>query len=178
MAFLRAHLTPDQRRFVKFLVVGTSGVPVNLVTVFVATMAMPAAAFGPVRDRLAPLIGVERLTADGVRDGLAYLLGVGVSIFTNFLLNSVWTWGDRTAGDRAGFLRRLVKFYLVSTLAAVVQLATSTILSALLRGNQFFAYALYGEYRVYHVVAPLVGILLGLFINFGINNLWTFRRRA
>ncbi|MBM4397738.1 MAG: hypothetical protein FJ087_18870 [Deltaproteobacteria bacterium] len=43
MEFLRAHLTPGQRRFVKFLVVGASGVPVNLGVVFLVTQVVPAA---------------------------------------------------------------------------------------------------------------------------------------
>ena len=43
MEFLRAHLTPGQRRFVKFLVVGASGVPVNLGVVFLATGSDKAA---------------------------------------------------------------------------------------------------------------------------------------
>lgn len=175
---LRARLSPEQRRFIKFLVVGASGVPVNLFTVFVATLAMPAAGFTPLRDRIAPWIGVEKLTAEGVRDVVAYLLGIVVSIFTNFLLNNFWTWGDRVAGGRTGFLQRLLKFYIVSALAACVQLATSTVLSSFLRGTELFALRFYGEYCLYHIVAPLVGILLGLFINFGINNLWTFKRRT
>jgi len=157
-AFLRRHLTPDQRRFVKFLVVGGSGVPVNLGAVFVATAVLPGS-----------------LSAD-VRDTTAYFAGIALSIFTNFLLNNCWTWGDRTTGRPGGFLARLGKFYLVSAAAALVQLATSAILSGLMRGTDFFSLPIHGEYRVYHVLAPLAGILLGLAINFGVNDLWTFRR--
>jgi dolichol-phosphate mannosyltransferase len=179
MEFLRAHLTPGQRRFVKFLVVGASGVPVNLGVVFLVTQVVPAASLAGVRDDAADAIGVATLTAAGVRDAVAYGCGIFVSILTNFLLNNWWTWGDRTSGDSAGrFWRRLVKFYLVSTIAAAVQLGTSTILSAWLRGSDLFSHPLAGEYRVYHAVAPAVGILVGLVINFGVNNLWTFRRRS
>ena len=178
MTFLRAHLKPEQRRLVKFLVVGVSGVPVNLGTVFAATVLMPAASFVGMRDWLSPLLGVERLTSAGVRDGVAFGLGIVLSIFTNFVLNNWWTWGDRVAAGRRGFARRLVKFYLVSTIAAAIQLATSTILSALLRGNEFFSTSIHGEYRVYHVLAPAAGILVGLVINFAVNNLWTFRSGA
>lgn len=159
MSFLRAHLTKDQRRFVKFIVVGTSGVPVNLGIVFLVTAT--CAGF---------------MTA-GVRDTVAYLLGIIVSIFTNFLLNSFWTWGDRTARDPGGFLSRLLKFYLVSAIAAAVQFATSVAISSLMRQSESFTIALYGEYRLYHLLAPLAGIILGLFINFVANNLWTFRRQ-
>jgi len=159
MAFLRAHLTKDQRRFVKFVVVGTSGVPVNLGIVFLVTATCTT------------------LMTAGVRDTLAYLLGIVVSIFTNFLLNSFWTWGDRTARDPSGFLRRLAKFYLVSAIAAGVQFATSVVISSLMRQSDSCTVALYGEYRLYHLLAPLAGIVLGLFINFVANNLWTFKRQ-
>lgn len=179
MDFLRAHLSPGQRRFVKFLVVGASGVPVNLGTVFLVTQVVPAAALAGLRDTVSEAIGVATLTAAGLRDAAAYGAGIVVSIFTNFLLNNYWTWGDRTAGDGAGrFAARLCKFYLVSMVAAAVQLGTSTVLSAILRGNELFSTQLAGEYRVYHAVAPAVGILVGLFINFAVNNLWTFRRRG
>ena len=67
--------------------------------------------------------------------------------------------------------------YLVSSVAAAVQLGTSAVVSALVRGNEFFAYPLQGDYRVYHAFAPMVGILCGLFINFVANNLWTFRHK-
>lgn len=176
--FLRRHLTPEQRRLIKFLVVGASGVPVNLGVVYLATMLVPVAAFDGMRDRLAGWLGVATVTAAGLRDVVAYGLGIVVSILTNFLLNNFWTWGDRVAGDdRNQFLRRLVKFYLVSSVAAAVQLGTSAVVSALVRGNEFFAYPLHGDYRVYHAFAPMVGILCGLAINFVANNLWTFRHK-
>ncbi len=176
--FLRRHLTPEQRRIIKFLVVGTSGVPVNLGTVYLATILIPVVAFDGLRDWLSEAMGIATLTAAGLRDVLAYGLAIVVSILTNFLLNNYWTWGDRVAGDdRSQFLRRLAKFYLVSSVAAVVQLGTSAVVSAMVRGNAFFAYSLHGDYRVYHAFAPMVGILFGLAINFIANNLWTFRHK-
>ncbi len=176
--FLRAHLNPEQRRVIKFLVVGTSGVPVNLGVVWLATVALAPALFVPVRDRGAAAFAVPTLTATGVRDIVAYGLGILVSIFTNYLLNNYWTWGDRVAGSTAGgFFRRLFQFYLVSSVAALVQLGTSSWVSAAVRGNEFFAMPISGEYRVYHAFAPMVGIVAGLAINFIANNLWTFRKK-
>lgn len=177
MSFLRAHLTPEQRRVVKFMVVGASGVPVNLVTVYIATALMPAAAFQGARDQVASLLGMATITPQGLRDIVAYLLGIFVSIFTNFLLNNAWTWGDRAAEAHAGFLGRLGMFYLVSSVAAVVQLGVSAWSSALMRGNDILSLALHGEYRLYHILAPTLGIIAALFINFVVNNLWTFRKK-
>ena len=159
MGFLRAHLTKDQRRFVKFVVVGTSGVPVNLGIVYLVTSSL-------VLD-----------VAPQTRDILAYLLGIVFSIFTNFLLNNLWTWGDRAARDPGGFFRRLAKFYLVSAVAAAVQFFTSILLSSVMRDSEVFSVVLRGEYRLYHLLAPLVGIAVGLVINFAANHLWTFRKQ-
>jgi len=177
--FLRRVLSPEQRRVIKFLVVGTSGVPVNVGVVWVTThLLTPEMLVGP-RQWLAEALGVPTLTAMGLRDIVAYGLGILVSILTNFLLNNFWTWGDRVVGDSRGrFFRRLVTFYLVSSLAAAVQLVTSSGVSALVRGNAFFNQVIEGDFRVYHAFAPMVGILAGMTINFVINNWWTFRRRA
>ena len=151
-------MTPGQARLLKFLVVGGSGVPVNLACVYLTTFVLRAS------------LGV------GARDAMAYIIGIVVSILTNFLLNNAWTWADRAAAA-GSFLARLAKFYLVSAVAAVIQFGTAVLLSQLLRGTQFFGRPLHGEYRPYHVVAPLAGIILGLAINFVANNLWTFRRQ-
>ena len=177
--FLRSHLTPEQRRVIKFLVVGTSGVPVNLGMVWLGTLLLAPASFSDLKVWAADVFGVPTLTDTGVRDIVAYGMGILVSILTNYLLNNSWTWGDRVAGGNAGsFLRRLTKFYLVSSVAAVVQLGTSSVVSAAVRGNEFFNSSIHGDYRVYHAVSPMIGILAGLAINFVVNNLWTFRKKA
>jgi len=177
--FLRRVLSPEQRRVIKFLVVGASGVPVNLGVVWATTRLLSPAMLSGARDRLAEAFGIPAMTAMGLRDIVAYGLGIVVSILTNFLLNNFWTWGDRVAGDDRGrFFRRLVKFYLVSSLAAGVQLVTSSGVSALVRGNAFFNRVIEGDFRIYHAFAPMVGILAGMTINFVINNWWTFRRRS
>lgn len=159
MGFVRGHTSKDQRRFIKFIIVGASGVPVNLLTVAAATHVFTG------------------LLHSNYRDTLAFLLGIIVSIFTNFLLNNAWTWGDRTAGDSRNFFSRLAKFYLVSSAAASVQFATSVCLSSLMRQSEVFGAFISGELRLYHIVAPLAGILLGLFINFTANHFWTFAKR-
>jgi putative flippase GtrA len=177
--FLRRHLTPEQRRVIKFLVVGASGVPVNVGVVWLCTVVLDPARFEGIRAMASDLLGVATLTATGLRDMASYGIGILVSIFTNFVLNHYWTWGDRVVGDDRGrFLKRLAKFYLVSSVAATVQLGTSSLVSALARGNEFFNASIHGDFRVYHAVAPMVGILAGMTINFVVNNWWTFRKKA
>lgn len=175
--FLRRHLTKEQRRLIKFLVVGTSGVPVNLIAVYLTTTIVSARVFIGLQATLSEFSGIANLTTIGLRDMFAYLLGILVSILTNYLLNSAWTWGDRVEGDSSiRCFVRLAKFYLVSSIAAVVQLGTSSFVSAMVRGNELLAMRIHGDYRVYHVVAPLAGIIAGLAINFVVNNIWTFRK--
>jgi len=178
MTWVRSKTTPEQRRLVKFLMVGGSGVPVNLVTVFIATALMPAAVFSGLRSLLADMFSFPELTSVGVRDIVVYLIGIVVSIFTNFLLNNYWTWGDRVrANPGGGFVSRLAKFYLVSSIAASVQLAVSSVLSPQMRATVIFNFQIWGDYRLYHIAAPSAGILVGLVINYVANNIWTFRKK-
>ncbi len=179
MGWIRGRTTPEQRRLVKFLVVGGSGVPVNLVTVFIATAAIPVWRFEGLRNFLADTFSFPALTSAGVRDIVVYVIGIFVSILTNFLLHNYWTWGDRVrANPGGGFVVRLLKFYLVSSVAASVQLLVSSLLSPQMRHVAAFTIRIWGDYQVYHVLAPSVGILAGLLINYFVNNLWTFRQKA
>lgn len=178
MTWIRSKTTPEQRRLVKFLVVGGSGVPVNLGAVFIATAAMPALMFQGLRDLLAGLFSFPELTCVGVRDIVVYLIGIVISIFTNFLLNNYWTWGDRVrANPGGGFVSRLLKFYLVSSVAASVQLSVSSLLSPQMRASSLFNLQIWGDYRLYHIAAPSAGILVALAINYVVNNIWTFRKK-
>jgi putative flippase GtrA len=100
---VRARTTPEQRRIIKFGVVGGSGVVVNLAFVWVgrsyATGWEPEA-----------------------RDAFASALGILVSILGNFLLNDLWTWADRAKGARKrDLLTRALSYYVVSATAVLIQ---------------------------------------------------------
>ena len=62
----------------------------------------------------------------------ANMVGVIVSIATNFLINDGWTWGDRHKGDRAQWRRRLVRYYISCSIAALIQLAVAKVVFATL----------------------------------------------
>lgn len=140
----RRLLSREQRRFIKFCVVGASGVPVNL-------------AFTWLGNRL--LSGV---LPSHTAVALASLLGIAVSIASNFLLNDLWTWGDRRqpGAARGG---RLLRFYLVSSLAAGVQFGVAMALALLL--------------GLHYLLAQLAGIALAMLLNYVANHWWTFRAR-
>lgn len=93
---------PENRRLVKFGLVGLSGVVVNLLLLYV------------LHGRL------------GLHDLVAVPIAVETSILTNFLLNDRFTFHDRQHGH---VLRRLAKFNAVSLVALLVNLVTYTLLA-------------------------------------------------
>jgi dolichol-phosphate mannosyltransferase len=145
LRLIRRVFSKEQRRFIKFCIVGGSGVPVNLLCTWIGYHAVFAA--------------LEQTW----RRAAAYLLGIGISIFTNFLLNDLWTWRDREKATR-GFLGRVARFYLVSSVAAALQFGVAMGLSEGL--------------GLHYLLAQLAGIALATAINFLVNNLWTFRGKG
>ena len=111
--------------------------------------------------------GYEIIFADvtgGLRFQFAILLGIGVSIFTNFVLNDLWTWGDRPKNGVRHWFYRLGLYYVFSSLAACVQMLVS---------NLLHNWAL----SLHYLVANMVGIAAAVLINYNVNNRWTFRDR-
>jgi putative flippase GtrA len=103
MDAVRARTTSEQRRIIKFGMVGGSGVLVNLAFVWVGRSF--AVDWEPT-----------------VRDAFASALGILVSILGNFLLNDLWTWADRAKGARKrDLLTRALSYYVVSASAVVIQ---------------------------------------------------------
>ena len=127
------------RRILQFATVGVSGVLVNMASVWAGLQLVQAA-------------------DPDLRDALASALGILVSVFTNFLLNDVWTWGDREKGS---WLSRLARYYLVSAAAALLQFGCAMGLRLLLDINLY--------------LAQFSGIALGTIVNYVANNRWTFK---
>ncbi len=113
---LRDRLHPDLRQFVKFCLVGGSGVFVNL-AVFNATLLTWQL-----------VTGHMGLTASYVANGLGFV----VSVITNYYLNRRWTF--RSTGDVTA---EFSKFVIVSLVAYGVNLAIFTVAHTVfdLRGN-------------------------------------------
>ena len=137
--------TPGQRRVIKFCVVGASDVPVNLAVSWRGHSLLFAS------------------MSKNYREAASFLCGIAVSIFTNFVLNDMWTWGDNRADADHGFLGRLGRFYLVCSMAAGIQFGVAISLS---RGL-----------ALHYLLSQLAGIALATAVNYAVNNLWTFRNK-
>ena len=141
-------------RLIKFGVVGASGVVINLgVFEFVLFLLSDQ---GQLADRIF----------------LANLVGVVVSIFWNFMLNDRWTWGDRVKGGRTEWFKRLTKYYVSASAAAVVQLVVTQASFALLWSQLALSVL---DHDLTPSLALLTGVGFGMVINFLASHLWAFR---
>ena len=143
LGLVRRIFSKEQRRFIKFCIVGASGIPVNLGCTWLAYHWLFFA------------------LDETMRKGAASAFGIALSILTNFLLNDLWTWRDREKATR-GFVGRMLRFYVVSSVAALLQWGTAMALALGL--------------DLHLLLAQLAGIALATGVNFLFNNLWTFRK--
>ena len=127
---LRSHLT-----FVKFCVTGLCGVIVNLGSFY-----------------LMLTLGIHKFVASPV--------AIMISIFSNFMMNNHWTFGDRVMTGRESV--RGVKFAMVSFLTLLLSYAIFVALSILFP-------------RVFPVLLQACGIAPGALLNYYLNSRWTFR---
>jgi len=87
------------------------------------------------------------------------IVSIEVSMLSNFMLNDSWTFRDRRRGL---IVSRLGKFHLVSLAGAGI--------------TYLVFWSLTDGLAVHYLISMGVGILGGFLWNFGINNLWTWRR--
>jgi dolichol-phosphate mannosyltransferase len=128
-------------RFAKFCIVGGSGVIVNY------AVYLPMTRWAHVLEEY------------------SQALSIAVSILTNFVLNEVWTFRDRRTGGSAGFVRRLLQFYLVSLVGAAIQWGVAMPLC-------------YRALGIPDMLAVLLGIGVATGWNFLLNLLWTWKKKA
>lgn len=148
-------LRANRYRLVKFAGVGVSGVFVNLAVFHLAFHLLLAS------------------MPDGdPRFILANGAGFVVSVFTNFLLNDLWTWGDRLKGGVRHWFYRLTKYYVTASGAGAVQLFTAW-LSLTLFWVPLDPMVL--GYKLAPTLSVLTGIGCGMAINFAASHLWAFR---
>jgi len=134
----------EMLRFLKFALVGGSGVLVNegtrLILTRYAGLAYPY-------------------------DNIAQPIGIELSIVTNFLLNNYFTFRDRRGDGASVFVKRLVKFNIVSLVGAAIQIAIYNVLR----------YAGWIE-PPWDSLANLLGIIIAMAWNFFSNSWWTWKK--
>src|SRR5829696_5517715 len=134
---------PSAGRFWKFALVGASGVLVNLLTLITLVEYFDA---GPT---------------------VAWIVAVGLSILSNFLLNNAFTWRDVSHSSRIHFLLRGALAYPVAIIAL---------------GANFAVYYPIIKYISadfpYYAIAAFLGIVAGTSANFILSSRFVFRPPA
>ena len=132
----KAGISPGRfREFIKFAIVGGSGVLVNMGLFFILTRWIH------LRIEWSSPVAIE------------------ISILSNFLLNNIWTFSRRDT--EVAFLHRLLRYHLVTGLAGVV--------------NYLILILLVRLTGIPDLLANLIGIVIGMFINFFLNSRWTWK---
>lgn len=92
---------PKCGRFVKFALVGASGVVVNL--------------------------GIAAIAKElgGLNEKISIAFGIGISILTNFLLNNYFTWRDLRAKSPKQWAGKVLMYYAGSGIGAAIQIGVS-----------------------------------------------------
>jgi len=139
---------PQLLRFIKFGIVGGSGVVVNVALLHVFT------AFANIDYKAASIFAIE------------------LAIVNNFLWNYFWTWKDRQAGSRRSFAYMLFKFHLSSGLTAFI---VNWGLLILLTDGLHVNYHLPHVSNMH--ISNLIGIFCGAFINFFVSHFWVFKKK-
>lgn len=121
--------------FIKFLLVGASGVAVNLgfYVLFSRAMGIPLEVASP--------------------------LAIEISIISNFLLNSVFTFGKRSPVN--GLKKRFLHFHLVAGAAGLV--------------NYSILLLLVKSFGLWDIAANLAGIACATLVNYFLNSRWTWK---
>ena len=121
--------------FIKFCVVGGSGVFVNMGIYVLMTRLM------------------------GFVYYIASPIAIELSVLSNFTWNDIWTFKKREAS--APWIKRLVRFHVVASVAGLV--------------NYLALLGLVSVLGVWDVLANLIGIGLGMLVNYFMNSLWTWK---
>jgi dolichol-phosphate mannosyltransferase len=136
-------------RFIKFCLVGGSGVIVNYGLYWLLT-------------RFAGFTPIDDIAAGGIASGnLALTISIEASIITNFLLNNYFTFADRKARKAGAFFRALLNFNLICIIGGLIQIGVANLFAVII--------------GVSDLIAVLAGIFVATLWNFFLNNWWTWK---
>lgn len=147
-------IASEKERFLKFAAVGISGTAVNIALVWLGNSIFFNAFDEPYQTQA------------------SYALAIIVSIFSNYIFNSMWTWKDRRGQGLYFFVQHLFKYYITNMLAASLQfLIANTIvylLNTILYTNGLAVPVLW------KMMASVMGVGVAGGINFLANHFWNF----
>ena len=129
--------TGELAMFIKFIAVGLSGVVVNMGVYWLLTRFGGLAAY----------------------DYWAVVIGIEVSIITNFILNDTFTFAGRRTGK--SFLGRLLKFNLICLVGAGIQWGLFMLFTRV--------------FGVYDLLSNFIGIVVAFLWNYFVNRNWTWK---
>jgi dolichol-phosphate mannosyltransferase len=124
-------------RFLKFIGVGLSGVVVNEGVLWLLTE------FGGLKYYISSLIGIE------------------LSIISNFILNDRFTFADRRSGKTRSFIARLLKFNLTCATGAAIQYGLLILFTSVV--------------GLPYLVSNIIGIIVAFAWNYISNLVWTWK---
>ncbi len=124
-------------RLIKFGVVGASGVVVNMGCLYV----------------LKEFAGIPYFVAS--------VIAIELSILSNFTINLLWTWRDRS--EEGTLWTKLVRYHVGAGATAFL-------------GNYLILVALTELVGLHYMISNLIGIAVGTLANYVINDLWTFKK--
>lgn len=149
----------ELKRFIKFLIVGTTGFVVQIVVQEVSVRVGAAYSIGLFLAPIASLI-TSNYNIAAVRDAVAGGIGAEGAIISNFLFNNFWTFNDTLqVKERSGFLVRLAKFNFASFASIIIQALSIWIFVHLLGESMtIFSYAI--PTRIVVVIPTIVFLII------------------
>jgi dolichol-phosphate mannosyltransferase len=90
---------------------------------------------------------------------ISSIIAIEISIITNFLLNDLWTWKDRI---KKKYIYRIIQYHISVGITAVFV-------------NWLLLLILTEVFGLYYLLSNLIGIAMGTFANYIINDVWTFK---
>lgn len=157
----------ELKRFIKFLIVGTSGF---IVQIFVQEVVVRSGLAHAIALTISPIVfAVTRHYGIlPLRDGIGGGFGAEAAIISNFMFNNFWTFKDtRKLKERSPFIVRLLKFNFTSIAAILIQ-ASSIWFFVRLLGVNLSIFSINIPTRIVVVIPTIVFIIIP--INFLIYN--------
>lgn len=133
---------PALGRFIKFGLVGVSGTVLNLGIVATCKELV------------------------GLTNNISSIVGIGITIFTNFLLNNAFTWKDLKAKSRQEWLKKVGLYYIGSGVGAAVTFGIFW------TGTE--------KLGIHYLISQAIGIIVAMVLNFLFSNIvvWNKNKKA